>query len=415
MLAFEFVEQLHAAAALCGNAGPHRSVSLETWSELFNRAVEGVTKARRLLKQDTTTCDSLRRTWVARPPSWLRQLVRASSLREEVLRSQSILERVVEPVRRLVRHLRVGGKAQNPKTNPKLTVDLRSNGYTIGRALKDEAFRKVDTKYLDLPEVGAKLLDLATFLAYPFNLLFTEPYLRRCMVADPAPVKGHRSPNLAKGQSREGLIDALRHMLYFSDSPEFLGAPANGLFALLKRLDEEGVEHHRLIFDGIPGNSHFSMAKFQQLYAELVAARPDLAAAISCGEKLMNIGSPSEITDLPPGILSRSSGDFANFFFQFEAPSSSNATRGSSTSPGTQWGDPMCLSCVWECGCCGTTFQFGSCTCRTLVPSSPGTGRPALSPGTTVGRFSPAPQGPCDSQEVGIRTERRNGAMAKRP
>ena len=106
ILAFEFAEQLHAASALFGNTGPHRSVSLETWSGLFGRAVEGVAKARRLLKQDTTICDSLRRAWVAKPPSWLSQLARASSLREETQRSKSILERVVEPVRRLVRHLR---------------------------------------------------------------------------------------------------------------------------------------------------------------------------------------------------------------------------------------------------------------------------------------------------------------------
>ena len=100
------------------------------------------------------------------------------------------------------------------------------------------------------------------------------------------------------------------------------------------------MEHHRLIFDGIPGNSYFSMAKFQELYVELVTARPKLAAAISCGEKLMNIGSPSEITDLPPGILSRSSGDFANFFFQFEAPEFLKRFQGLFNVPGHTVGRP---------------------------------------------------------------------------
>jgi hypothetical protein len=278
---------------------------------LVSGAERGNAKARRMFRADTTTCDNIRRRWVARPPSWLQQLHKASSIRGEG-NVKALLGRVLEPVRRL--GTRLNG---DPPPEPSVPVVLRGNGYTIGRALQEERFRTVNPSNLDIPAVGDSILDPLEFVAYPFNKLFSEPYLRRCMVDDPPPVRGHRSLNLAEGVSRGELVDALKHMLFFSDDPAVLEAPTNGLFALLKSLDEDGDERHRLVFDGVHGNKYFSMAKFQELYDELVAAEPELAAQIGCGPKVMNIGSPADFTDLPPGARSRSSGDMKNYFYQF--------------------------------------------------------------------------------------------------
>jgi hypothetical protein len=313
-LATCFKEQLLSAVALCTFAGPHHLVTDQEWDEAVTGAERGKIKAQKILRSDTRTCDSFRRKSVLDPPSWLRVLHRASSIRDEVKRTSALLDQVRQPVQRLCRNSCGEPTDKNPTNVP---VVLRDDGYTVGRDAQAERFRKVNPKNLDIPNVGDGMLDPLEHVAYPFDKLFSEPYLRRCMVDEPPKIKGHRSLNLDEGVTRGELLAALKHMLFFSDDPEVLDTPTNGLFALLKSLDEDGDEHHRLVFDGVQGNKFFSMAKFQELYEELVAADPERAAAIGCGPKVMNIGSPADFTDLPGGVRSRSSGDMKNYFYQF--------------------------------------------------------------------------------------------------
>ena len=112
------------------------------------------------------------------------------------------------------------------------------------------------------------------------------------MVENPPTIKGHRSLNTAPGLTKGKLIDTLKHMLYFSDDPAFLEAPTNGLFALLKSLDENGEERHRLVFDGVHGNKYFSMEKFQALDEELVAAEHGSVQGRNAGARC--VASPGQ-------------------------------------------------------------------------------------------------------------------------
>jgi hypothetical protein len=312
-------------------------VTDQEWDEAVTGAERGKIKARKILRSDTRTCDAFRRKSVLEPPSWLHVLHRASSIRDEVRRTAALLDQVNQPVQRLCRNSCGKTTDKNPTDVP---VVLRDDGYTVGRDAQAERFRKVNPKNLDIPNVGDATLDPLEFVAYPFNKLFSEPYLRRCMVDDPPKTRGHRSLNLDEGVTRGELIDALRHMLFFSDDPAVLDTPTNGLFALLKALDEDGDERHRLVFDGVNGNKFFSMAKFQELYEELVAAEPELAAEIGCGPKVMNIGSPADFTDLPGGVRSRSSGDMKNYFYQFSQLAFLLRYQGLFDVPGEEVGRP---------------------------------------------------------------------------
>jgi hypothetical protein len=59
------------------------------------------------------------------------------------------------------------------------------------------------------------------------------------------------------------------------------------------------------------------MALVKKLYERLIAADPERAKYLRCGAKVMNIASPSDTADLPPGAACKSSGDFKNFYFQW--------------------------------------------------------------------------------------------------
>jgi hypothetical protein len=253
-------------------------------------------------------------SWIASTPQWAADLLSVSALRRDAKNFEAVLGRVCEPVKRFCRGL---SSPEAISGEHDVTVELAANQYSVTRATKDELFRKVDPARLDLATVGDTLLQPMDFMEYPFDYIFSPEGLAQCMVDVPPLVKGHTSLNLAPGVTRVQLVEKLRHMLYFSTDKEFLQAPANGLFALLKGLDENGDEHHRLVFDAVQGNAPFSMTKMQQLYERLVAADPERAKGLRCGDKVMNIASPSDTADMPPGAVCKSSGDFAHYYFQW--------------------------------------------------------------------------------------------------
>jgi hypothetical protein len=309
-----FTRQLHAAVSLVVLSGPRAGITPLAWKGLRARAQRETTRIRRLLGCDTSICDSILCKWASRSPDlWAVELLNASRLRQDASSFGVVLERALSPARRLC-----CGDSEVSCGNPSETVavSLRSNGYTVGRKEQQERFRKIDLPRLDIATVGDTLLDPLKFVEYPYDLLFTEEYLRLCMVT-PEPVRGHQSLNLGPKVTKGDLADALKHMMFFSTDPAVLDAPRNGLFALLKGLDECGLERHRLVADFVRGNAEFSMAKMQGLYEELVAADPERAARLGCGFKVMNIASPADLTDVPPGICSKSSSDYASYFFQF--------------------------------------------------------------------------------------------------
>jgi hypothetical protein len=243
-------------------------------------------------------------------------LFAASSLRDMDGDLKTVLDRSRGPTQRLNRGF--GGYSSKDQI-PIVDVCLRANGYTVGRNEHDKLFRKIDLLKLDLAEGGDELLDPVELVDYPFNVLFTEPCLRQCMVppSEVEKAKGGQTLCLAPGTSRPDFIRAIRHMCYFSTERAFLGAPKNGGFAYFKKFDGTGQERNRFIFNGVNGNSPFSMTLLEGVYRSLVAADPEAAALLGCGPKAMNIASPTNFCDMPPGASSRSSSDFKSYFFQF--------------------------------------------------------------------------------------------------
>jgi hypothetical protein len=150
----------------------------------------------------------------------------------------------------------------------------------------------VNPKNLDIPNVGDGMLGPLEHVAYPFDKLFSEPYLRRCMVDEPPEIRGHRSLNLDEGVTR-GELAALKHMLFFFDDPEVLDTPTNGLFALMKSLDRDGDEHHRC-----RGTSSSRWPSSKSCTKSWLRPTPNVRrhSRIGCGPKVMNIGSPADFT-----------------------------------------------------------------------------------------------------------------------
>jgi len=167
---------------------------------------------------------------------------------------------------------------------------------------------------------GDVLLDPRNVLEYPFTEIFSEEGLQQCLV-DPSEVEtihGHSSLNMAPGYSELDLITKIAHMCYFSTDEKLRTGDCNGTFALLKKLcPRTGLEKLRFVFDGVRSNARVSMDKAQLLYVRLCAADPLRAERLRCGAKIMNIASPSDVADFPPGAACKSSSDYKSYFFQW--------------------------------------------------------------------------------------------------
>ena len=307
-----YLQALTTSTALLVHAGPLSTVAASEWQRLVDRAMLATTSA------PLHACLQSGRpfsSWITSIPRWARELHRASELSRDAKTFEMVLARVLEPVDRFCRVTNHGEGGRPPEDDPEVYLD--STGYSVSRSQQNERFRQVDPQLLDLPDVGAKLLDPLDYAGFPFNIIFSEVGLRQCMVDEPPHVRGHTSLNLAPGVDKKTLFDVLKHMIYVSTDPADMAAACNGFFALLKKLDKAGIEHHRLVFDGVHGNAYFCMKKVQHLYERLCAAHPELAARLRCGSKVMNIASPSDIADFPPGAACKSSSDYSSYFFQW--------------------------------------------------------------------------------------------------
>ena len=256
-------------------------------------------------------------SWVTRIPPWARDLHRASSLSRDSQTFRALLDRVLEPVQRFCCSPSTGlGGNKQVDLQPNLNVQ----GYSVSRSQAQDLFRKTDPALLDVAVPGDVLLDPRQFLEYPYTNLFSDEGLQQCLVApqEREVITGHTSLNLAPGVDKLDLLAKIGHMCYFSTDKELREGDRNGTFALFKKLcPRTGLEKHRLVFDGVKGNAHASMDKAQRLYERLCADAPAQAARLRCGEKIMNIASPSDVADFPPGAACKSSSDYKSYFFQW--------------------------------------------------------------------------------------------------
>ena len=249
-----YLQALTTSTALLVHAGPLSTVAASEWQRLVDRAMLATTSA------PLHACLQSGRpfsSWITSIPRWARELHRASELSRDAKTFEMVLARVLEPVDRFCRVTNHGEGGRPPEDDPEVYLD--STGYSVSRSQQNERFRQVDPQLLDLPDVGAKLLDPLDYADFPFNIIFSEVGLRQCMVDEPPHVRGHTSLNLAPGVDKKTLFDVLKHMIYVSTDPADMAAACNGFFALLKQLDKAGIEHHRLVFDGVHGNAYFCM------------------------------------------------------------------------------------------------------------------------------------------------------------
>ena len=319
--AHNFGRRVHAALALAVFSGPVGRLSPTMWRFLRDRAQSGLLALVQRLERDPSAGDAFCRLWECDPPKWACALLQASNLRRDVESFETLLSNniILDSSERFCRGSGHTDGASDKSDREKIAEQLYAGGYSANKAKQDRIFRKINPEFLDIPKVGARLLNPLDFTEEIFTRLFSEENLRRCMVPvrkDIDKIKGHCSLNLDDGVSKLDLYQAISHLCYLSVDEEYLHAENNGVFALLKKVVDE-KEVHRLIFDLVRGNRHFSLAKLQEIFAELVVQYPEAAAKMRCTAKMMNICSPHDVAFLPPGATSVSSSDLRNFFYQW--------------------------------------------------------------------------------------------------
>jgi hypothetical protein len=304
------LQALTTSVGLLDLAGKGQGVAHADWQTAVDTAVANVLKAPYFMY---LAGSSSHKTSIDDPPLWAVNLHKLSALSKDAPSFLAVFRRVLKPVSRFCRSPAV---VRDGKILRHGTLSDASTSYNVSCLERSRLFRFIDPLRgdLDVPQAGARVLNVRDHLEWPYTILFAPEAINNYRITPPADLRGHRSLNLAAGATKRDFFRFLdsRGMLHFASDEATLKSAVNGAFSLEKR-----PGHNRFVFDGVNGNAEWSMALVQRDFDRLCKAHPDLAALHDCGNKVMNIASPSDIADFPPGIACKSKSDYRNYYFQW--------------------------------------------------------------------------------------------------